>query len=279
MKPAKFEYERARDVAHAVELLRQSDGDGKALAGGQSLVPMMNLRLAQPGLLVDIRRLEELRRVEEADDHLFVGGGIIHAKIEDGDVPDVTKGMMQFVAHRIAYRAVRNRGTIGGSLVHFDPAGDWPTAMLTVGADAVVSGANGERTVSVADMFIGPYMTVVEPDEILLGIKVPRLSASARWAYYKVWRKTGDFAESIGAVVVDPERGYARVVVGATDGAPIVLGPAAEAVLQDGAAFAESFDRHVAAKAIADTGAQFDLIDLQIHATAVSRAVKEALAQ
>ena len=277
MKPAKFEYERARDVQNALELLGQAGGDGKLLAGGQSLVPMMNLRLAQPGVLVDIRKLEELTRVEQSNGHLFVGAAVTHASIEDGKVPDVTNGMMPYVAHRIAYRAVRNRGTVGGSLAHFDPAGDWPTAMYALGAEAVVRGKGGERTVPVSDLFIGPFMTALDLEEVLEGVRVPALSANARWAYYKVWRKTGDFADSIGAVVVDPDRGFSRVVVGATDGAPIALAGVAEGLLgANGAGQAEAFTIDAAKSAISETGASFDSFELQIHATAVSRAVQEA---
>ena len=277
MKPAKFEYERASDVQNAIELLRQSDGDGKLIAGGQSLVPMMNLRLAQPGTLVDIRRLEELARVEQSNGHLFVGAAVTHAAIEDGKVPDVTNGMMPFVAHRIAYRAVRNRGTIGGSIAHFDPAGDWPTAMFALGAEVVARGANGERTVPVSDLFLGPFMTALDLEEVLEGVRIPQLSSGARWAYYKVWRKTGDFAESIGAVVVDPDRGYSQVVVGATDGPPIALSGIAQSLLgANGAGQAAEFSIDAAKAAITETGASFDAFDLQIHATAVSRAVQEA---
>ena len=276
MKPAKFEYERATDVANAVELLRQSDGDGKLLAGGQSLVPMMNLRLAQPGALVDIRRLEEMRRVDQEDGHLVDGAAVTHAAIEDGKVPDVANGMMGFVAHRIAYRAVRNRGTVGGSLAHFDPAGDWPTAMYALGAEVVVRGPGGERAVPVSELYMGPYMTVLELEEVLEEVRVPALSGAARWAYYKVWRKTGDFAESIGAVVVDPERGFSRVVLGATDGVPIALSSAAEALGDDGARFAGKFSIDAAKQALTEAGAAFEPYELQVHATAISRAVREA---
>lgn len=276
MKPAKFDYERASDISNALELLRQCDGEGKLMAGGQSLGPMMNLRLAQPDLIVDIRRLEELKRIERENGHLFVGAGVTHAAVEDGEVPDVTNGMMQFVAHRIAYRAVRNRGTVGGSVAHCDPAGDWPAALLALGAEAVVRGADGARTVPFSDLFIGPFMTAVGFDEVLEGVRVPALSAQARWAYYKVWRKTGDFAESIGAVVVDPDRDYARIVLGANGSVPTVLDAPTGALKSDGAAFAEKFTAEDASAAIADLGFDFDAVDLQIHSTAVSRAVKEA---
>ena len=120
MKPVAFDYEKPTDFAQAVSLLAASDGAGKIVAGGQSLGPMLNLRLAQPTLLVDVRAVERLREVKLTDDALVLGACTTHASIEDGLVPDVTRGFMQRVACDIAYRAVRNRGTIGGSLCHLD---------------------------------------------------------------------------------------------------------------------------------------------------------------
>ena len=111
MKPAKFEYEDAATVEEAVQKLGQADGFAKVLAGGQSLGPMMNLRLAQPDLLVDVRRIDELRNAEQRGGGLYIGAGVVHSAIEDGKVPDTTNGFMAFVAGQIAYRAVRNRGT------------------------------------------------------------------------------------------------------------------------------------------------------------------------
>ena len=126
MKAVNFEYARPVDVSAAIALAEKAGA--KLLAGGQSLGPMLNLRLVQPDLLVDITAIPELKRFEQKGDALFIGSCITHADIEDGRVPDVTGGAMRAVAAGIAYRAVRNRGTIGGSLVHADPSADWITA-------------------------------------------------------------------------------------------------------------------------------------------------------
>ena len=276
MKPAKFDHERPASLDAAIALLRDSDGFAKVLAGGQSLVPMMNLRLAQPDLLVDIGGLEELRRVEDQNGALFIGSMVTHAAIEDEKLPDATRGFMRFVAGQIAYRAVRNRGTIGGSISHADPAGDWPTALLVLGVEAVVVGPNGERTVSLDDLQVGAFTVGLEPDEVLVGLRVPKFSDGARWGYYKVCRKPGEFADSIGAVVVDSDRDVARVVLGATDGAPLMLPAVAERIASS---HGEGFDIDAAKAALAETGATFDAFQTQIHAAALSRAVKAAYQQ
>ena len=192
MKAAKFDYERPADLDGALRLLG-GGGDvyAKVLAGGQSLGPMLNLRLAQPGLLVDVTRIPELTRVEDDGEALVLGACVTHAMIEDGKVPDVTGGALPSVAGAIAYRGVRNRGTIGGSVAHADPAADWPTALSALGAEAVVRGPSGSRTVPVSEFIVGVFETVMGEDEILEAIRIPKLSADARWGYYKVCRKPG----------------------------------------------------------------------------------------
>ena len=139
MKPAPFDYARPSTLSDAIALLR-SEGSVKLLAGGQSLGPMLNLRLVQPDLLVDIAAVPELLRIETEGDGLLIGACVTHADIEDGRVPDPTGGALPAVAGAIAYRAVRNRGTIGGSLAHADPAADWPLALAALGADGRVLG-------------------------------------------------------------------------------------------------------------------------------------------
>ena len=273
MKPAKFDYARAGSVAEAVDLLGASDGFAKPLGGGMSLGPMMNLRLAQPDLVVEIRGVEALGRVEDRGGRLFVGAGVTHAAIEDGAVPDVTNGMMRFVAGQIAYRAVRNRGTIGGSVAHADPAADWPTALLALGADAAVVGRGGERVLALADFQVGAFTVALEADEVVAGLLVPKLSAGARWGYYKICRKPGEFAESIGAVVFDPARDHCRVVLGATDGAPLQVPALAERVRASREVGIDD-----AKAALAGQGASFDDYLTQIHAVALSRAVEGAFA-
>src|SRR6185312_1436297 len=149
VKPVRFDYERPSDIATALALGAREDIVVKFLAGGQSLGPMLNLRLVQPDLLVDITAIPELKRFEQKGDVLFIGSCVTHADIEDGRVPDVTGGPMRAVAAGIAYRPVRNRGTIGGSLVHADPSADWITALAALGAQAVIRGPNGARRIPV----------------------------------------------------------------------------------------------------------------------------------
>ena len=185
MKPTRFDYERPARLEDALALLADGDGLAKVLAGGQSLGPMLNLRLVQPGLLVDVTRIPELTRVDEDGDGLVLGACVTHAAIEDGRVPDVTGGALAEVAGGIAYRAVRNRGTIGGSLAHADPASDWTSCLAAIGAEVIVCGAAGRRTVAVADFMVGVFETVLASAEIVEAVRVPRLSPDSRFGFYK----------------------------------------------------------------------------------------------
>jgi carbon-monoxide dehydrogenase medium subunit len=223
MKPARFDYQRARDPASAVQLL---DGEAKAIAGGQSLGPMLNLRVVQPSRVVDIRLLEELRATSEDKDSVTLGAGVTHAQIEDRKVPDPSRGFMPFVASRIAYRAVRNRGTIGGSLAHADPAADWPTALALLGGTAIIQGRSGRREAPLDGFVTGLFSTVLADGELLVAVKVPKLSAQARWGYWKFCRKAGEFAQAIGATLRDSATGRNRAVLGAVQGAPHVVADA-----------------------------------------------------
>lgn len=273
MKPAKFDYARAGDLADAIRLLGSTDGFNKPLGGGMSLGPMMNLRLAQPDLVVEVRKLDALKAVTEEGGHLVVGAGITHAEIEDGKIPDTANGMMRFVAGQIAYRAVRNRGTVGGSIAHADPAADWPTALRALGAEVTIDGPDGARVVPLSEFQLAAFTVALEPADIVTALRIPRLSPGAKWGYYKICRKPGEFADSIGAVVHDPERGRTDVVLGATDGAPLDVPALAEAVR---AGTAVEIDD--AKAALAAQGAVFDDYGNQIHAVALSRAIKGALA-
>lgn len=224
MKPVGFGYARPAGVAEAARLLEAADGGAKVMAGGQSLGPTLNLRLTQPDLIVDITAIPELTQFREERDCIVYGACITHASFEDGRVPDATGGFLRRVAEGIAYRAVRNRGTIGGSLAHADPAADWVTTLSAVDAEIVIGGKNGERRVRLADGFMtGPFSVALVDAEFITGIRVPRHSPSARFGYFKFCRKRGEFAEAMTAIVVDPERNLRRAVVGATDSAPIVV--------------------------------------------------------
>src|SRR5712664_1013540 len=144
MKAAAFAYERPADLNAALALMADADGMTKIIAGGQSLGPMLNLRLVEPDLMIDISSLDELKQASRIGDDLVLGACVTHSDIEDGRIPDVTQGAMARVAAGIAYRAVRNRGTIGGSLSHADPAADWPLALAALGATILVRGSGDE---------------------------------------------------------------------------------------------------------------------------------------
>lgn len=270
MKPASFDYVRPPDLAGAAAALAGAAGAGRVLAGGQSLGPMLNLRLARPALLVDLRRVAELRQVEDRGDSLLFGAMTTHAAIEDGAVPDPTNGMMRSVAGDIAYRAVRTRGTIGGSLAHADPAADWVTCLMALGATLHLGGPGGTRTVPMGRFMTGAFATELG-EAILVGVAVPKLSARARWGYYKICRKPGEFAEAIGAAVVDPARDYRAVVMGAVGGAPVLLDGIARRLTFDGAPA-------IARQEIAAAGPSMDGVDTQLHAVAVERAIARAYA-
>src|SRR3984957_14200720 len=223
MKSAAFAYERPTDLNTALALMTRAGGTAKIIAGGQSLGPMLNLRLVEPELIVDISGLAELKRAERNGNELVIGACVTHGDIEDGRIPDVTRGAMQRVASAIAYRAVRNRGTIGGSLAHADPAADWTSALTALGAEILIVGAGGRRTLPIAELMLGMFYTTLGPTEIIEAVRIPRLSPQARWGYYKLTRKAGEFAHAIGALLRDPARGIARAVIGATGSAPIVI--------------------------------------------------------
>lgn len=276
MKPVAFDYERPNDIAGALALAGRGDIAVKLLAGGQSLGPMLNLRLAQPDLLVDLTAIAELKSVEQTTDALELGACITHADIEDGRVPDVTNGALASVAHGIAYRAVRNRGTIGGSLAHADPAADWVNFLAVIGAEAVIRGQSGQRVVPVEQFMTGVFETALAPGELLQAIRIPRLSRTARWGYYKACRKTGEFAYASGAVLHDPARGVCRAVIGALEAKPIVLADAR--ALFGGkpeTGLAASFLPQVARDALTAAGVT-DKIEQQMHVVAVRRAAEQA---
>ena len=278
MKPAPFGYERPRDLQATLILLNEAETSAKIIAGGQSLGPMLNLRLVEPALIVDIAGLAELKQVERRGDELVLGACITHADIEDGRIPDVTRGAMQRVAGNIAYRAVRNRGTVGGSLSHADPAADWVSALSALGAKLTLRSLSGVRTVAMADFIVGALESVLLAGELVEAIHVPALPESAHWGYVKACRKTGEFAHAIGAIVIDPSAATARVVIGAIDSAPIVITNAAELfggrIAGD---YKQRFDVRVADALLTKAGVT-NAVHRHIHVNVLKRAVREAAA-
>lgn len=271
MKPAAFDYVRARTLEEALEVLAEG-GDARALAGGQTLGPMLNLRLAMPSRLVDISGLGTLKTIEKQDSRLVIGACTTHAAIEDRSDASPTGSFLQRVASSIAYRAIRNRGTIGGSLAHADPAADWVAAMLALGARLTIARAAGTRTVAMHEFMRGAFSTAIQPMDLLQKIEIPELSNEARWGYYRVCRKTGDFPEAIGAIVLDPPRQVSRIVVGALDGAPLAL---PELAFQVAGAGRVTIDE--VRSAVQRAAPQLDPVELQLHSVAVHRAIAQAL--
>ncbi|MCM3880223.1 MAG: xanthine dehydrogenase family protein subunit M [Vicinamibacterales bacterium] len=204
MKPAPFEYFQPHSVDEAVALLAEHGGDAKPLAGGQSLIPAMNFRLATPSVLVDLNGIPELAYIKN-DDALRLGGMTRQRTVERSAVvargaPLVTE-TMPFIAHA----AIRNRGTVGGSLAHADPAAELPAVMLTLNARLVLRSRNGSRTVSAGDFFVGLFATALEPGEILTEVEIPRPAARSGHAFEEMSRRHGDFAlvGAAAAVVLD----------------------------------------------------------------------------
>jgi carbon-monoxide dehydrogenase medium subunit len=232
MKPASFDFVRTSSVVETTRLLEANKGAARVIAGAQSLGPMLNLRLSQPRLLIDITGIPELTRLEDERDAVTVGACVTTANIEDGRLPGDGLGVLANVASGIAYRAVRNRGTVGGSLCHADPSADWLTVLSAIGAECLLRGPEKQRRVPLERFVTGAYQTALAEDEILEAVRLPRLSKKGRIGYVKICRKVGEFALAMAAVRRDPERGPVRLAIGATNGAPIVV--TADAVGGDG---------------------------------------------
>ncbi len=206
MIPAPFEYYRPRTLGEAVRLL--SD-DAKVLAGGHSLIPTMKLRLAQPKRLVDIAGIADLNYIREKDGQIAIGAMTTHYDIESSKLLAGHCPLLTEVAPQIGDAQVRNKGTLGGSLVHADPAADWPAAILALDAELEIAGPNGRRTVRAGDFFVDMLQTAVQPNEILVEIRVPVTGQSV--AYVKFAQKASGFAIAGVAVVIDEKNKDVRV--------------------------------------------------------------------
>lgn len=189
-----FDYVAPRTVAEAVQLLRKHGYEAKVLAGGQSLIPMLRFRLLEPALLVDINRIEDLAYLREEDGFLRIGALTRHADVENAPGLEKRYPLLVATARVVADPLVRNRGTVAGSLVHADPAGDWGAAMLAAGAQVVVTGPDGSRTLSIDEFLVDTFTTAMGEDELLTEVRVPIPPERSGGAYLKLERKLGDFA-------------------------------------------------------------------------------------
>jgi len=194
MIPSAFNYQRAGSVDEALSLLQQHGADAKLLAGGHSLLPAMKLRLNMPGTLIDIGRIPELRYVREEGNTIAIGGGATHHDIARSKALQQHLPIMCEAAELIGDVQVRNKGTLGGSLAHADPAADWPAVMLAADATIVVRGPKGERRIAATDFFNGFYMTALADDEILTEIRLPLPPANTGMSYQKFMQPASRFA-------------------------------------------------------------------------------------
>ncbi|TPL23455.1 carbon monoxide dehydrogenase [Mesorhizobium sp. B2-4-9] len=279
MKPSHFDYVRPRTVAEATNALRSVNGSAKIIAGGQSLGPMLNLRLVQPSLLIDIAGMPELIEVRESGNALTIGAAITAADIEDGRVSAKVVPMLPRIAGGIAYRAVRNRGTIGGSLCHADPAADWVCTLAALGAVARIVGPDGAtRSVPLQDFMLAAFENALSDAELLVAVTIPSVSAAARFGYTKISRKTGKFAMANGIVLHDPERQVFRAVMGATDGKPILIEDARTVFGDRPEATNIRMDEEQLVKLLLDNGVSGARAQ-HLHMTALKRAAEEAFAK
>jgi carbon-monoxide dehydrogenase medium subunit len=200
MYPASFEYFAPTTLDEAVEILERYGDEGKVLAGGMSLIPVMKLRIARPRALVDINRIEGLDALEENGDGLRIGALVRHKTCERAEVLHGRYGVLGDAAPQISDPVVRNLGTVAGSLAHADPQGDWGSVMLAARADLVARGPDGERTIPIDDLFVGPFSTTLAPTEIVTEVRVPHPGERAGGTYLKLERKIGDFA-TVGIAV------------------------------------------------------------------------------
>ena len=267
MKLPPFEYACPTSVAEAVALLAGHNGDAKPLAGGQSLVPMLAFRVASPSLLVDLRKLEELRQIKIAQDGVALGAMVRWRDIlEDVRLAKAHPLLVAAVEH-VAHYQIRNRGTVGGSMAHADPAAEMPGIAVTCDAQIGVVGKAGSRVIAAGDFFQGPLMTVLRADEIITEIRLPAWPGKRRFGFQEFARRRGDFAMAAAAVFYDDDSGTARNahvgVIGVGD-RPMRL-PSVEAILNG-----QKINEALIAKAEAAASAAVDPRD-DIHASGAYR--------
>ena len=214
MIPASFEYRRAGSVEDALGWLAEDPDSTKLLAGGRSLLPLMKLRLATPGVLVDVGRVPGLSYVRDAGDHVAIGALTRHRDLEISEVARASVPLLAHVAGQVGDPQVRHRGTIGGSLAHGDPASDLPAAVLALDATMVADGPRGRREIAASDFFRGFLETALEPDEMLTEIRVRK--APSGWAFQKFNRRAQDWAIVGVAAVLDGDPRVALVNMGST---------------------------------------------------------------
>lgn len=220
MKAADFDYERPKDIAGVLNLLANDDRDIYVLAGGQSLMPMMNFRLAQPELLVDLNAIGELNFIQEDRTRIVIGAMTRYAELAASPLIEEHIPLFNMALPHIAHAAVRNRGTIGGSVALADPAAEMPALLLALNATITVTSAAAERTIAADDFFLGLYETALADNELITSISIPKATSESRFGFYELARRHGDYAMvgvAIAAEIVDPVKDIRIVIFSVSD--------------------------------------------------------------
>lgn len=233
MIPARFDYLRAGSVDEAVAALAERGDDAKVLAGGQSLIPLLRLRLSYPELVVDVSRIDELRGVREDGDSIVVGAMTTHHDVIRDPLIKAHAGLVAEATETVADPAVRHLGTFGGALSHADPAGDLPAVALALDAEFVIAGSGGRRTVAAADFFLDYLQTAIEPDELLVEVRLPKLGEGWGFRYEKFHRVAQSWAVvGVAAAVQRSNGSIAGARIGLTNmGATPIRASAVEEAL------------------------------------------------
>ncbi len=283
MIPGRFEYHAPTTLAEAVSLLGQYGDEGRPLAGGHSLLPMMKLRFAEPAHLVDLNRIDELRGIRDGGDQVHIGAMTLENDLIASDLLWAKCPVIPEAAKQIGDPQVRNRGTIGGDICQADPANDHPAIMIAVDATFVVLGPDGERNLPANGFFLGTYWTQLEEGELLKEIQVPAFDATTGWAYSKLKRKPGDYATAASAVVLELDGDVCgKVNIALTNVGPTALkAEEAEAVLT-GQVIDENLIEQAAQKAMAICDPAEDLrgdVEYKTHMAGemTRRAIRQAL--
>jgi CO/xanthine dehydrogenase FAD-binding subunit len=222
VKPAPFEMCRPRGLGEALALLAQGDVDARVIAGGQSLVPMMNLRLAAPSLLIDLNGIEELAGIRRDGDWIRLGAAARQQDVLESEIVNRHAPLLAAAARHVGHYATRCRGTIGGSLANADPASELALATLTLGASLTLRTSTAARTVAAHDFFLGTMTTALNYDEILTEIAIPAAPEGTKFAFREHARRHGDFAIAAAAVQLSPAERRLRVGLGAVGAAPVI---------------------------------------------------------
>jgi CO/xanthine dehydrogenase FAD-binding subunit len=210
MKPARFDYVAPTSLDAAVEALAAANGEGKVLAGGQSLMPLLNFRMARPAILVDLNRIAGLSFIERRDDKVVVGALTRHCEIEKSPLIAAKLPVMSAAMRHVAHLAIRNRGTIGGSLSHADPAAELPMLAVFYDAAIIAQGPSGRRKIPAGEFFVDALANCLEPDEIVVEIEFPLLTSHNGWGFEEVARRFGDFA--LACIAVSIQRKGSKIV-------------------------------------------------------------------